>query len=433
MSNIHSKHPGCRLCGSTLLQCVVPLQPVLIGEHYSDVPYTDAVQKYPIDLYQCLECGAVQSNDDIDDTFLWKDYTYYSGQTQKIVDHFKNFADYLISRFYNPQKVESNQEKLKILDIGSNDGSLLRQFKDRQFDVQGIDPAETVVSQAIKSKIPTVLGKLNLEAINQNKCLQSRFNVITAFNVFAHSSQMEEMCQAVHDLLDDSGIFCFEVQYLGDIYEKHILGTIFHEHMVHYSLHSAQSFLERHSLRIFDYQRNNIQNGSIIFFACHSNCNVYDDHASQNRISSLINYEKEEQLNNTGWSFDFVKHLIRQRNQCNQVLADFFNDIPIHLSAYGAARSGPTLAIQFAIDHYIFELFDDHPSKQNKYSPFNNLKVAPTSTLNANQHKLTVILAYIHYKNIILAHVDYLNDGGAFLLLWPSVELVTKSNYTNFL
>ena len=66
--------------------------------------------------------------------------------------------------------------------------------------------------------------------------------MITAFNVFAHSSQMEEMCQAVHDLLDDSGIFCFEVQYLGDIYEKHILGTIFHEHMVHYSLHSAQSF-----------------------------------------------------------------------------------------------------------------------------------------------------------------------------------------------
>ena len=167
IKNIHKKHLGCRLCGSSLISAVIPMHPIPIGEHYSKENLITDAPRYPIDIYQCSVCKAVQTNDDIDSDFLWKDYTYFSGQTDKIVKHFDEFSNYIT-------KTYDIQDK-NVLDIGSNDGSLLKQFKYKGYKVQGIDPAQTVVEEARRNGIPTELGlfnNVNSEKIFKNKNIQ---------------------------------------------------------------------------------------------------------------------------------------------------------------------------------------------------------------------------------------------------------------------
>ena len=241
---------------------------------------------------------------------------------------------------------------------------------------------------------------------------------------------MASMLSGVKQLLSPDGYFMFEVQYLSDISTKHIMGTFFHEHMIHYSYYSARKFLESQNLRIINYQRNDIQNGSIIFIACH------DSHANSSQLfdpSALDELEKEEKsigLDSDKWSDEFIRKQQEIKSNCIDFLT--INKIT-SLPGYGAARSGPTLCIQYGLDGFINTLFDDHPSKINNYSPYQNILVEPTKNLNAIDHPYCVILAYIHYKPIIASNIQYLKDGGKLLLLWPSFAVVTKNNYNAFL
>ena len=414
MSSFHSKHSKCRLCESTLISAVLPLSPVPLGEHYSTEPTPEA-PRYPIDLYQCHECGAVQTNDDIDPSFLWKDYTYFSGQTGGIERHFAEFANFVLKKYAHLQHP-------KVLDIGSNDGTLLKKFKQLGCIVQGIDPAETVVSSAVKAGIPTLHALFNFDSAKTlGRC--GEFQLITAFNVFAHSAEMHSMAKGISYLLSKDGIFCFEVQYLLDISQKNILGTIFHEHMVHYSLSSARKFLADYDLEVIDFQRNNIQNGSIIIFAAHKDFVSRNLSLLSSSVDRQIYAELSSGILTSTWAHSFYSTISNIRRQCEKLLGSYDSIV-----AYGAARSGPTLAIQYGLDHRIKCLFDDHPSKIGKYSPFNSLLVLPTSRLNASDHPLCVILAYIHSKSIIARHRDYLLQGGRFLILWPKFDIVDSSS-----
>ena len=420
LNKIHKKHLGCRLCGSSFIRPVIPLHPIPIGEHYTKESSKFDAARFPIDIYQCSECSAVQTNDDIDNNFLWKDYTYFSGQTKKIIEHFNEFSKYILNNYTIPNK--------NILDIGSNDGTLLKQFKSNGFSVQGIDPADTVVKEARKNGIPTELGLFNEK--NCKKFFKNKkFDIITAFNVFAHSQEMQNMAKTVFDLLKEDGIFCFEVQYLVDIIKKNILGTFFHEHMIHYSYKSAKNFLGQFNLEIIDYQRNNIQHGSIIFIAAKKNSLLNKKNTV--KLNELDNEEEKLGLLGTEWASTFYKNITNTRKKVTEFIDE--NSIKKNsLAGYGAARSGPTIAIQFEIDNYINILFDDHKSKKNKYAPFKSLKVIETKFLSFKNYPFTVILAYIHYKQIIKNHLNYLRDGGSFIILWPFFKVINKENYSKY-
>ena len=420
--DIHSKRKRCRLCDSSLVVCVIPIRPIPIGEHYTDAPISDSI-RFPLDIYQCSKCLAVQTLDDISSDFLWKDYTFYSGQNVSHLDNFNKFSSTILQTYF------MNQDHKSVLDIGSNDGSLLKALKAKGFNIQGIDPASTVVAKAIQENIPTALGVFNSNTAKEFFG-DKKFNLITAFNVFAHSPQMDSMITAVRDHLEDDGLFCFEVQYLVDIIEKGILGTFFHEHMIHYSYLSAKSFLSRYNMKIIDYIRNNIQNGSIIFVCTHERSKEYLHINNTEKMDSLLKQEEALGISSYDWSDKFIAYIAEIRNE---VRAFLNSASTTKVGAFGAARSGPTLAIQFGFDNRINCIYDDHPSKVNKFSPYLGLQVKPTSELNAIKEPYCLILAYIHYKTIIKANLDYLLEGGTFLIVWPNFQTIHRLNYKEFL
>ena len=122
----HWKRNVCRLCSSKSLEKVLDLKPVPIGEKYSDSPFLEEQQRFPIDLYNCKKCNAIQVLDNVDQEFLWSEYTYFSGQTESIIEHQHEFVHQLINDF-------AFKGSPKVIDIGSNDGTLLQGFKKRDF------------------------------------------------------------------------------------------------------------------------------------------------------------------------------------------------------------------------------------------------------------------------------------------------------------
>lgn len=417
MKIIHWKRNNCRLCNSSNLKKVLDLEPVPIGEKYSSTPFSKEPQRFPIDLYVCEECHCVQVLDNVDQKFLWSDYTYFSGQTESIIEHQHEFVHQLIKDY-------SFKGSPKVIDIGSNDGTLLQGFKKKGFQVYGVDPAETVASVAIKNGIETLVGLFSDKIIPKIPQNFHEVDLITAFNVFAHSDDMEGMIDGVKKLLKPEGIFCFEVQYLVPILDKKLLGTIFHEHMIHYSVTSANNFLKENGLKIINIKENNIQKGSIIFYVAKKNNPLQSNEIVKEMLS---NEENNGYLD--GKKFQEFKNQIEKVKHQIKKLKKFITTNNLTMCAFGAARSGPTLSIQYGLENIFSFIVDDHPSKIKKYSPFENLPVKSSINLIKSKPDYAVILAWIHAKQIIKKNVSYLEQGGTFITLWPDYEEITIENY----
>jgi len=417
----HWKRDSCRLCSSHKLEKVLDLKPVPIGEKYSSSPFTEETQRFPIDLYNCQNCSCIQVLDNIDQDFLWSEYTYFSGQTDSIINHQDDFTKYVVENF-------KFSKKPKTLDIGSNDGTLLKAFEKRGFDIFGVDPANTVASVAREQGVETLVALFSDKIIEDIPLNFRDLDLITAFNVFAHSDDMYGMIHGVSKLLKPDGIFCFEVQYLVPILDKNLLGTIFHEHMIHYSVTSANNFMKSHGFKIIDLQFNNIQKGSIIFYV------VKDSNPLPAKpiVQETLDFESENgYLDGTKFK-EFTEYINSTRDQIS-LLKDKIKREGSSICAYGAARSGPTLAVQFGLENIISYLIDDHPSKCSKFAPFESLEVKSSKSIAEIKPDYIVVLAWIHTKNIIKNNQDYLDQGGTMVSLWPKYREITSNNFNEWL
>ena len=413
---------NCRLCLSKNVHRVVELAPIPLAEKYStSTEEACQVEKFPVDLYLCSACGHVQVLDVIDSDTLWDDYTYHSGQTKGIVDHFNDVATKVLTDY-------ATEAGSLVIDVGSNDGSLLRQFKDRGYRVMGIDPAREIARKATESGIETIADLLTPESAQRIIEKAGKAKIITAFNVFAHADNMNQMAACIADMLDDSGIFVFEVQYLVDIIEKFLLGTIFHEHMSHHSLKPMKRFLESHNLEIIDVERVSIQKGSIIGIAQKKG----GARSIKLAVKQLLDLEEQMHLDKPEAIAAFNDKLARARSDFD-ALRKQWDEEGAQVAAFGAARSGPTFTAQFGIGNAIKTIFDDHPQKVHKFSPGDGIPVRPTSELYTIKPDYVVILAWIHAKKIIASHEQYLNEGGKFVVCCPEVQVIDRSTKANLL
>ncbi len=407
----------CRLCDSSNTEKVVELEPIPLAEKYvSEDQVGQATDVFPIDLYQCLDCGHVQLLDVIDPEVLWKDYTYHSGQTQGIVEHFREVATTILER----HQPAANS---LVVDIGSNDGTLLRPFKEAGLRVLGVDPAEAIAKAATRSGIETIPKLFSPDLAQEIREQHGPASVITAFNVFAHTDDMAAMAEGIRSLLAPDGIFYFEAQYLLDIIDKTLLGTIFHEHMCHHSVKPMQKFLARHGMELVGVERNTIQSGSILGAVQLRGGPL----TVQTSVQDLLGLEEERKLDRPEAVRALGAKLDAMSYDAGRLVAEW-KEQGATVAAYGAARSGPTFINQLGLGKVIEFVVDDHPQKIHRYTPGHQIKVLPTSELLKRMPNFTIILAWIHAKKIIAKNREYLEKGGKFVVCCPEVRVVSLAD-----
>ena len=415
-NNITYARDSCRLCLSKEIEMAVNMGKSPISEKYvKKENLENIIPKVSLNLYFCKNCSHVQLIDVVNPDFLWADFTFKTARDIKLINHFKDYVERVIN-------VQQINDKDLILDIGSNDGTLLQCFKDKGFqNILGVDPASQIVDQANLSGIKTIKGYFNLELAKKISSTNGKAKVITANNVFAHMDDLRGMVEAIKFMMNEESIFVFEVSYLLDVVKKMLIGTIFHEHLSYHSIISLKQFLNSFNLDIIKVERGPEQGGSII---CYAKIKKQSNRI-HNSVFELIELEKKEKLDKIETIQKMNDQLTDLKNELNKIIKKIKHENKT-ISGFGAARSGTTFLSYFDIGNHIDYLYDDNNEKHFKFSPGDQIEVLPTKDIDENKPDYLIILAWIHADNIISKNQNYLENGGAFLRFFPKIEIIKK-------
>lgn len=412
--SIHFTHRDiCRLCESPNVKLVVNLQPIPLSEGYAlDAETALAAERFPVDVYMCQDCGHVQQLDVIDPGSLWDSYTYVSGEAKGMPEHFHAVSLKILDRV----NLEAGS---LVVDIGSNDGSLLKFFQAAGHRVLGIDPATDVARRANEVGIPTITSLMSPKLARTIRNEHGPANVVCAFNVFAHADDLGAMVDSIKIMLAPDGLFFFEAQYLLDIVDGVLIATIFHEHISHHSVKPLVKFLDLHGLELIAVERAKIQHGSIIgTVQVKGACRPVE-----NSVREILALEEERHLDALETMENFARRVNDLREQII-ALVSAWKAKGHAIAAFGAARSGPTLIAQLGLEGKIDFIVDDHPEKVGKFSSGDGIPILATSALAEKMPAYTLILAWVHSQKIIDSQQDYLNAGGHFVILCPNIRVV---------
>ena len=188
--------------------------------------------EYPLGVNYCSNCYHVQLTFSVNPDLLFRDYVYVSGTTKTLDIYFSDFVN-------KCHKFEL--KKKKVLEIASNDGSLLRKFNEAGWESIGIDPAINLISLSLSNKVVTVPDYFNLKLVSH---LAKDYSLIVAMNVFAHTHNPLEILLAAKEILDEDGIFIIQTSQ-SDMIINNQIDTIYHEHISFFNVRSMQKIIER--------------------------------------------------------------------------------------------------------------------------------------------------------------------------------------------
>ena len=412
MSSGFHKRDDCRLCSGKNVELAVPMSPTPIADAYVTKDLVGEPQpEYPLDLYFCHGCGHVQLLDVVDPKLMFKDdYTFLSGASAGIVKHFSEYVARILER-------EKPSPGSLVVDIGSNDGTFLRFFKDAGMNVLGIDPASSLANSATASGIETwchFLGKTVAAKVRQEK---GPARIVTANNVFAHADDLAGMADSIQTLLAPDGVFVFEVSYLLDVVDKMLLGTIFHEHLCYHSVKPLAAFLLRHGMELIDVERVSVQGGSMIGTAQLKG----GPRVASPRIDEMIREEMRRGFDRIDPLREFTTRIDTMKGDLEKLFSTGGS-----FAGYGASRGGTTLLYRLGLDHRLAFICDDSPAKQNLFSPGDHVPILSSQVLYEKKPDYVFILAWVHWKAIVESNRRYLDQGGRFIVAHPGIQVVSK-------
>src|SRR3989338_7586811 len=251
------KRSDCRLCGSRNLKQLFSLGATpLANDFVGAADLGKPQERFPLDVHLCGDCGHVQLLDIVDPELLFRNYVYVSATSPVFVEHFRRYAEAML-------KYTGMPKGSLVVEIGSNDGTLLRFFKDAGMQVLGIDPARRIAEEATKSGIETLPEFFDLALTRQLRSQGKGAALVTANNVFAHADDLHAIVEGVAHLLAPDGLFVFEVSYLLDVFEKTLFDMIYHEHLSYHTVKPLAGLFARHGMELIDAVRVDSHGGSL--------------------------------------------------------------------------------------------------------------------------------------------------------------------------
>jgi SAM-dependent methyltransferase len=415
MADVIHRRSDCRGCGSRDLELVFSLKPSPIGDAYVTPEQVNVPQpSYPIDLYMCRQCGLAQILDVIDPEILYGEYIYVTASSMGLAEHFRGYADSVTDRCrLRPGSL--------VVDIGSNDGTLLRCFQERGMNVLGVEPAAHIAAQATAGGIKTIDRFFTPDLARQMVAEHGHARLVTANNVFANIDDLNSWVDAVNELLAGDGVFVFESYYLADLVQNMVFDFIYHEHLSAFSVKPIQALFERVGLELAAVQRVPTKGGSLRYFVQRPGGPLAKD-GSVEEMRALEDgmglYRKETYS-------AFADKIDGLKEKTRKFLAQAKSEGK-SIAGFGASITGTTLIYHFEIGGYLDYLVDDNLAKQGRFSPGLHLPVLPSSALFERKPDYVVVLAWRFAEPFIRKNHAYLEGGGCFVIPVPEFKVVAN-------
>lgn len=414
------KLSSCRICKNKRIRTVLSLGSTPLANSFLKKGQLHLPEPFfPLEVNFCSRCGQLQLGHVVSPDLLFKDYVYVSSTSPVFVAHFEEYAKDVTRRF-------KLTRKSLVVDIGSNDGILLKPFKKLGARVLGIDPAKSIAERATGQGIETLPHYFTPELAETITKTHGKASVVTANNVFAHVNDLDELIKAVKILLNNTSIFIIEVPYLVDFLEKNLFDTIYHEHLSYFSLKPLMVFFQRHGMKVFDAQRVSSHGGSIRVFIKRQGAN-YKVHP---RVKKLLKEEEKRGLYSIKTYLGFSDKVRENKARLTRILGRLKAQGKT-IVGYGAPAKGNTLLNYFGIGKDILDyIVDDSPLKQGLYTPGTHIPVVPFETLKRTKPDYILILAWNFAGPIMEKLSGFGKGGGGFILPAPKPAIIRAKEFT---
>lgn len=370
---------ACRACGNKNVETFFDLQ---------RQPFANSLLKsqdeseriYPLSLSWCPECNLIQLNQTADPKELFSKYVWVTGTSSAARAYSVKFAEDLLVRL--------NGLKGYIFEIASNDGTFLKHFIERGYEVLGVDPAENIVKSAIAAGVPTKCGFFGEavagEIINEHGYPMA----IIARNVLPHVANIHDFLRGICRCLDGNGLLVIEIHYAKIVLEELHYDSIYHEHLCYFSFKSIERLLNSYGLFVYDIIESPISGGSIVLYVKKKismegrSVQLYRDNEVKCRINEL-----------SSW-WQFAKKAFSHKQQLLDLLYEELTNKHI-VVGYGASARSSTMLNFCNIDTKCISMIaDQNPLKHKLFTPGSHILIDSPVVVMKNNPDTVFILAW---------------------------------------
>ncbi len=336
---------------------------------------------FPMEVFFCTNCKNVQLGTIISRERMFEDYYYLSSVNQGLVRHFDALAQKLASAKF-------------VVDVGSNDGILLKPLKELGVKAIGIEPSINVSKIANDAGLTTITAFFDSASAAETKATYGEPDVIVASSVFTHLENPHACIEAVKELMTEDGRFIIEVEYIGNILRDIQFERFYLDRIFYYSLTSLQHLFNSHGMYVSDVEHIEPHGGSLQVTAQ----KIGKGNPVSARVEEQLKKE-EEQL--TLAKLQEFKKIVDESITAFKAKLQEFKDTGVTVAGYGAPARVSTICNYGKIGPELIPFtVDDSPLKQDKYTPGTHIPIVPKTYLDAHKPQLLVVFAYEYMTDI---------------------------------
>jgi C-methyltransferase C-terminal domain/Putative zinc binding domain/Methyltransferase domain len=404
---------ACRCCGTRAVELVIDLgdQPHCNRLVRPDLP-RGAEPHYPLRVGFCRDCTMVQIDHTIPKESMFSDYPYVSGTTKTLPAHFAETSRRVAEAY-------GVGEGSLVVDIGSNDGTWLRQWAPFGCRVLGVEAAGNVARIAEGAGVPTWNRFFNEDCARDILAEHGPARVVTAAGVFFHLEELHSVVRGIEALLAEDGVFVVQAIYLGGMVENTAFDQVYHEHLCYYTLRSLSALLERHGLEVFEA-------GVVPIHGCSIEAHVARRGARPvgGSVRAMREEEARRGLGEIGTYRAFARNVLSLRDRLSGLLREY-RDAGRSVWAYGAPAKGATLLNSFGLGPDLVQrAVERNPLKVGLAIP--GVRIPITEERAEERPDAYLVLAWNFIEEFLKnpANREFMAAGGEFVVPIPRVEVV---------
>ncbi len=364
---------------------------------------------YPLDVTCCKNCLLVQLTEEsyIPRDKLFLDYAYASSISGGLRNHFTELANQLKSEF-NPKIV---------VDIGSNDGVLLKPLLELGCEAIGVEPAANLAKQANVNGLTTLCSYFNKEIVDKIISDSGHADIVVASNVFAHLDEYHDIIENVKSLLSENGTYIVEVQYFADMIKDMTFDNIYHEHVLYYTIHSMINLFDKHNMNVYKVEKIPTHGGSIRGYISKTN------NPRHHSVDDLLKEEKQNGIDDLHTLEKFNDQLQNNINEIRELFNRLSNEKK-RIFGYGAPAKSSTMINSIGLDNSNVELIiEDSPLKQGLFTPGSHIPITGPEILQDETPDYLMIFAW-NYADEIIAKVEEKHPNLDYIIPMPNLRLI---------
>ena len=405
----------CRSCGSTNLTNILSLGLQYPSNFIELNSISDKREQIPLELIFCekKDCGLLQLKHTASRESLYKEYWFRSGLNEKMVEALNDITKSVEKRI-------SLSENDIVLDIGCNDGTLLRSYQSK-VRLVGFEPASNLVDEAKEGTDLIINNFFSFYEFVQH-FPNERIKVITSIAMFYDLEDPNSFVSDIVNCLDQDGIWVIQMAYLIPMLELNAFDNIVHEHLEYWSLKSLKRLLEEHDLEIFDVELNDVYGGSFrIFVKTKKN----DKINIQNSVDEFLKKEDEFGLEKKGTYLNFANRVNSLKNKLNDFIKKEISNGKL-IYAYGASTKGNTLLQFYNLNNKLISKAADRDSKKfGKMTVGSNIPVISEEQARDEKPDYFLVLPWHLVDFFKERENEFLNNGGKFIVPLPDFKIIS--------